>query len=212
MSNQFELVVEERSVLGKQVKRLRRDGIVPANLYGHREPSLPLQVPSAVLSRLFSQGGATTLVQLKIGAKPPVQALVKEVQHDPTTGSVKHVDFFRVAATEKFRTHVPLHFINEAEAMKLGDVAVQRSLADVLVECLPADLPAAITVDLAKLGEIGAVIRVGELDVPEGVSVLLDHEEVVAGVHRVAREAEPEVEAAAPAEGAPAPTEEGEGA
>lgn len=213
MSNQIELVAEERLVRGKQVKRLRKDGIVPANLYGHREPSLPLQVPGGTLSRLLSHEGASTIFRLKIGAKPPVQALVKEFQRDPKTGEVTHVDFFRVAATEKLKTHVPLHFVNEAEAMKMGDVTVQRALADVLVECLPADLPAVIQVDLGKLTEVGAVIRVSDLEVPSDVSVLLDPGEVVAGVHRTAREAQAEAEAAAqPSAAAPEQAEEGEGA
>ncbi len=206
MSNGIELAAEERSVYGKKVKRLRKVGIVPANLYGHQGPSKPIQLSGAEVSGVLRRGGTATIVRLKIGSQSPVQALVKDVQYDPKTGDVMHVDFYRVAATEKVKTRVPLHFVNEAEAMKIGDVAVQRALTDILVESLPASLPASIQVDLGKLSEVGAMIRVGDLQVPSGVTVLLDPNEVVAGVHRTARVAVEEAEEAAqPA--APAPEE-----
>lgn len=184
MSSQLELAVEERTVSGKQVKRLRQQGIVPANMYGRDQPSVPLQVNSVTLQRLFGQGGHNVILLLKVGNQPAVQALIKQVHHNPRGGEIAHVDFYRVAATEKLKTHVQLHFVNEVRSPSLGDVTVLRALNEVMVECLPGDLPAAIQVDLSQLREVGAVIRVVDLTVAPGVTILTDHNETVAGVHQ----------------------------
>jgi large subunit ribosomal protein L25 len=187
MSNQLELVVEERAVSGKQVKQLRKKGIVPANMFGHGRPSMSLQVNRLVLQRVLAHGGKDVILQLKVGDRPGVPVLIKKVQHDVVSGAIEHVDFYVVNATEKLKTQVRLHFVNEAGAASQGEVLVQRPLNEVTVECLPADLPAAIQVDLSRLDELDAVIRVGELAVGPGVTILTDHAEIVAAVHLQAR-------------------------
>lgn len=187
MNNQMELVVEERVVSGKQVKRLRKKGIVPANMFGHDRPSVSLQVDRLVLQRVLAHGGKDVILLLKVGDRPGVPVLIKKVQHDVVSGAIDHVDFYMVNATEKLTTPIRLHFINEAGAASKGDVLVQRPLNEVMVECLPADLPAAIQVDLSTLSEIDAVIRVGDLAVGPGVTILTDHNELVAAVHLQAR-------------------------
>ncbi|MCL5959801.1 MAG: 50S ribosomal protein L25 [Chloroflexi bacterium] len=186
MSNQLELVVEERVISGKQVRRLRQQGIVPANMYGHNQSSVPLQVNNKALQGVLARGGNNVILSLKVGNQPTVQALIKKVQHNPVSGETTHVDFYRVAATETLKTHVQLHFVNEAIAANLGGVTVLRSLNEVMVECLPGDLPSAIEVDLSPLREVGAVIRVGNLTVGPGVTILTDHSDMVAGMHRQA--------------------------
>ena len=197
MSNQLDLVVEDRVIVGKQVKRLRQKGIVPANMYGHNQTSVPLQVTSKALQGVLALGGNNVILSLKLGNQPTVQTLIKKVQRNPVSGETIHVDFYRVAATETLKTHVPLHFINENVATGLGGVTMLRSLNEVMVECLPGDLPASIEVDLSPLKEVGAMIRVGNLTVGPGVTILTDHNDMVAGLHRQAtaeKEAAPTAE------------------
>src|SRR5450756_2467364 len=153
MSNQLELVAEERTVSGKHVSRLRKQGIVPANVYGLNQPSTSLQVTDLVLQRLLSHGGRSVILSLKVGSQPAVQAMIKHVQHDPVSGKATHVDFYRVSATEKLKTQIQLHFINEAGPASLVDEVELRPLNEVLVECLPVDLPPSIQVDLSRLTE-----------------------------------------------------------
>ena len=182
MSSQLELAVEERVVSAQQVRRLRHAGIVPANVYGQNQPSLALQVNGVVLQNLLSHGRGSVIL-LKVGDKAAIQALIKKVQRDPASGKTIHVDFQRVAATEKFKARVQLHFFNESGASGLGQTTVSRPLNEVMVECLPADLPANIRVDLGALREVGAAIRVSDLVVGPGVNIITDHNELVAALH-----------------------------
>ncbi|MEW6183016.1 MAG: 50S ribosomal protein L25 [Bacillota bacterium] len=189
MSNQLEqleLVAEERTISGKHVKRLRQQGLVPAIMYGHNQPSVALQVNGAALQKLL-RCGSNSIFLLKVANKPAVQAFIKKVQRNPVGGETIHVDFYQVTATEKLKTLVHLHFVNEAALGTLGGVTVLRSLSEVMVECLPADLPANIQVDLSGLTEAGAVIRVGNLQVGPAVTILADPNDMVAGLHQQAR-------------------------
>ncbi|MBI3978524.1 MAG: 50S ribosomal protein L25 [Chloroflexi bacterium] len=186
MSKQLELVAEERVVLGKQVGRLRRQGIVPANMYGHDLPSVALQVNALSLRKLLARGG-NNVISLKVGSEPAVQALIKQVQRNAMTDETTHVDFYRVAATVKLKTYVQLHFVNEARTASLSNVTVLRSLSEVMVECLPADLPDHIEVDLSLLTEVGAVIRAGDLAVSPAVTIVTDHHDLVARLHQQTR-------------------------
>ncbi len=179
----MELAVDERTVSGKRARRLRQQGIIPANVYGQNLPSLPLQVNGLALEKLLGHGGAKVILSLKVGNEAPIQAMIKEVHHDPRGGAITHVDFYRVAATEKLKSHIQLHFVNEVRAADLDDVVVFRPLNEVVVECVPGDLPATIQVDLSRLRQVGDVIRVGDLAVGPGVTILTDHNELVAGVH-----------------------------
>jgi large subunit ribosomal protein L25 len=202
MSSQLEMAVEERTISGKHVRQLRKRGIVPANMFGHNQPSMSLQVNTLVLQKVLSHGGKNAVLLLKVGDRPGVPVLIKNVQHDVVSGAIDHVDFYMVNATEKLKTQIRLHFVNEAGAASQADVLVQRPLNEVMVECLPADLPAAILVDLSMLSEVGAVIRVGDLAVGPGVTILTDHNELVAAVHLQARlEKVEEVEGKAEAPG-----------
>jgi len=183
MNNQMELAVEKRAVLGKQVKLLRKKGIVPANMFGHDQPSVSLQVDRLTVQKLLARGGKNVILLLKFADRPAVPALIKNVQRGAVSGAIDHVDFYVVNATEKLRTQIRLQFVNESGASSQGEVLVQRPLNEVMIECLPADLPATIQVDLSKLSELDAVIRVRDLEVGPGVTILTDHNELVAAVH-----------------------------
>lgn len=200
---QIELKTQKREVLGKKVKSLRREGLIPAVLYGHETDSVSLQVEERELSRVLAQAGGHRLIALKIGrSRKPQMALAREVQWDVIAGRPIHVDFYAVVMTEKITTEVPLVFVGEAPAADQLGAMVLQSLDEIEIECLPGDLIEAIEVDLSGLEEIDQAIYVGDLQVPPTVDILTDAEELVAKVTWAAAEEveEEEVVPVAPAE------------
>jgi len=198
---QIELNGQKRNVLGKKVKTLRREGLVPAVLYGHETVPVPLQFEERELNRVLAQAGEHRLIALKIGrAKNPQMALTRDVQWNAITGRPIHVDFYAVVMTEKLTTEVPLVFVGEAPAADLAGTILLQNLDEVEIECLPGDLIEAIEVDVSELKEIDQTIYVKDLRVPPTVALLTDTEEVVAKVTWAAREEVEEVVPVAPAE------------
>jgi len=198
---QIELNGQKRNVLGKKVKTLRREGLVPAVLYGHETVPVPLQFEERELNRVLAQAGEHRLIALKIGrAKNPQMALTRDVQWNAITGRPIHVDFYAVVMTEKITTEVPLVFVGEAPAADLAGTILLQNLDEVEIECLPGDLIEAIEVDVSELKEIDQTIYVKDLRVPPTVALLTDTEEVVAKVTWAAREEVEVVVPVAPAE------------
>lgn len=198
---QIELKAQKRNILGKKVKRLRREGIVPAVLYGREIESVPLQIEERELGRVLAQAGEHRLIALQIDRSPtPQMVLTRDVQWDAITGRPIHVDFYAVVMTEKITTEVPLVFVGEAPAASLAGAILFEGLDEVEIECLPSDLIEAIEVDLSELKEIDQAIYVRDLRVPPAIKILTDPEEVVAKVVWAAPEEVEEVVPAAPAE------------
>lgn len=196
-----ELKTQKRKVLGKKVKNLRREGLVPAVLYGRETDSVPLQVQERELNRVLTQAGGHRLVALKIGRSRKLRmALTREVQWDVITGKPIHVDFYAVVMTEKITTEVPLVFVGEAPAAVQEGAILLQSLDEVEIDCLPGDLIEAIEVDLSELEEIDEAIYVKDLRVPPTVDILTDAEEIVAKVVWAAVEEVEEVVPVAPEE------------
>ena len=185
---------EPRNVKGKQVKQLRRQGKLPAVLYGRRvEPIsvwLDLHTANMTLDRLSS----STLVTIDLEGQKHL-SLVREKQRNYLTGSLLHVDFMVVSATETLRADVSLDFFGEAPAVKNFNGVVFANLDSLEVEALPKDLPPSIKVDISGLATIGAAIHVKDLVIPAGVEVLDDPDEIVVVITYVQEEKEPEVEA-----------------
>ena len=211
------LQAEPRTVIGKQVRQLRRQGLVPANLYGNGLESRALQLAERTVTHRLMRASRSTLFQLALDGGRPQTVLVKELQRDPVSGHVLHVDFYAVRESEKLRTAVPLHFVGEARAVRAFAGTLVTNMASVDVESLPADLPQVIEVDLSSLATLEDAVHVSDLRVPAGVEVLTPAEELVARVlpPRVEEEvAEEAAEAAAeqPAEAAAEESAEAEAA
>jgi large subunit ribosomal protein L25 len=180
------LRAEPRTVLGKQVKQLRRAGRLPGVVYG---PLLggthPVTVDTRELSRFYHTFGASTLFTLQWeGGRE--QVFIREVQVDPVRHTPVHVDFFAPNLRKDTTALVPLTF-GEENPVALGILSTVQT--EVSVTGLPGNIPAAIDVDISNLVEIGDSLRIGDLVVPEGITVDLDDEDIV--VHRIA-EAAPE--------------------
>jgi large subunit ribosomal protein L25 len=198
------LKATKRDVIGKQVKAMRREGKLPAVIYGRRtEPisiSLDAHTASLVLGRLTS----SSLVTIELdGTEYP--AIVREKQRDYIKNRLLHVDFMAVSLTEKITASVRLNFIGVSAAVKDFDAVLIHNLEEVEVECIPTDLPQQIEVDISVLDRPGEGLRVKDLEVSDKVRILADPETMVA----VATFAKVEEEVAA-VPGAEVAAEEGE--
>lgn len=204
----IEITATTRTVLGKKVKQLRRQGLMPAHLYGPGVLSLPLQVEISLLRKSLAEKGRSPLIALRLdGTKTPRMVLVRGLEKDPRTGKLLHVDFYQVKLTEKIKSEVPVVLEGEAPVSRSGQGVVLQDVNSLTVECLPGDLVSQITIDLSSLVERGQVIRVRELAAQKGMTFLDDPEQVVVRVVSPAMEEVPaakveeeKVEEAAPAE------------
>jgi large subunit ribosomal protein L25 len=177
----MELQVQKRTILGRGVKALRKQGLVPAELYGKGVENLHLTVSSKEFKKVFKEAGENTLVNLLIEKeKRPV--LINNVSFNYLSGDVESVDFYQVRMGEKLKVKVPLEFIGVAPAVKEKNGILVKSLQELEVEVLPMDIPHEFKVDLSKLANIGQSIYIKDLVVPEQVKVLVAPETVVVTV------------------------------
>jgi large subunit ribosomal protein L25 len=208
----YKLKVEKRKVLGKQVKKLRREGILPCNIYGKGIKSTAVQVPQTDFDSVYKEAGETGLVDVELDGKlTPV--LIHNMQKD-FRGNVLHADFFQVNLKEKVKTMVPLQIVGEPKAVldKVG--LLMNILSEVEVEALPEELPEGIEINVVHLANIDDQVTVADLKVPTNVTVLTEPEQVISKIGElVTKEAQEEAAAeAAAAEVAKAETAAAEGA
>lgn len=173
------LKATKRDVIGKQVKALRREGKLPAVIYGrHLEPiSIIMDAHTASLS--LAKVSASSLVTVDVdGAEYP--ALVRERQRDYIKGVLTHIDFLAVDMNETLRTSVGLAFVGVSGAVKDYNGVIVHNLERLEVECLPGDLPERINVDISLLKVIGDIIRVRDVAILENVRILADEDETIA--------------------------------
>lgn len=165
---------------GKKLGTLRRGGYVPAVLYGHGVEPMSLSLDGREFTRAFKAASENTIIALSVDGKKAVNVLVKDAQMHPLTNRYTHADFFQVRMDEEIEATVPLEFVGEAPAVReLGGVLI-RSIDEVVVTALPADLPHTLPVDLTVLRSFDDVIKVGDIAVPARVSIDADKETVVA--------------------------------
>ncbi|MCS7220847.1 MAG: 50S ribosomal protein L25 [Anaerolineae bacterium] len=190
----IELRAQPRSLIGRKVRQLRRQGLVPAVVYGRNTPTLTIQVEENALERVLRRAGFTHLINLQIesdGSPVSAMVLVREVQRHPIRRNLLHVDFYRVVMTEKLRVEVPIRLVGEAPVVATGAMLIQN-LDAIEVECLPADIPEVIQVDVSGLTDPSQSISVADLVVPPKVTVLSDPKAVVVSVAYAAGEEEVE--------------------
>lgn len=204
-----------RTVLGRKVKSLRREGILPANVYGKKVKSLSIQLIAKEFMTVYGRAGETSLVDLKIdGEIKPV--LISHIQKNPVTDEIIHVDFHQVDLKEKVKAAVPLEIIGESPADKSGMGILVQQMSEIEVEALPTDLPEKIMVDVSRLENVDEAILVKDLVFDkEKVAIDQDGEQIVVKIEPPAKEEEvapPPAEEAAPPEGEEGggPAEEGE--
>ncbi|HEY91276.1 MAG TPA: 50S ribosomal protein L25 [Dehalococcoidia bacterium] len=176
----IEMETTRREVLGKEVRFLRRQGVTPVNLFGHGLESISLQCDTAKLTQTLSKAGQTRLINLKIGSeKKRHSVVIRGVQREPLRGGLLHVDFLEVSMTERVKMDVPLVITGEAPIFKSKDYMMTQELNTLAVECLPADIPENLELDISSLAEPEQVLRVKDIKVGEDVTVHDDAETVV---------------------------------
>src|SRR5439155_22985108 len=185
-----ELSVRPREVLGKKVKALRRTGVTPANIYGHNVESRAVQVSTEDLRHVLKTAGRNDLVYLRLDGGEPRPTFVRDVQHNPVSDAILHVDFLQISLREKVRLDVPIHLIGLARAVDTYGGILMHGLDHVTVEALPTEVPSFIEVDVSGPDEIDQSLHVSDLRVPDGVTILTDPEQVVAKVSPPAIERE----------------------
>lgn len=219
MQNRIPLKAEEREILGKKVRQLRRVGMLPAHVFGNKLETEHVTVSLLEFAKVYKEAGETGLIDLKIGAEKVRPVLVREVQTDPVRGGLLHIDFYQVNLLEKVKVSVPVVLIgDETELVHTGEAVVIQPISEVEVEALPAELPENIEVDITPLKAIDDAILVSQLKVPVGVEILADPEGVVvkldnavsAEAAELMEEMQQEQAAAAEAAEAEAAPEEGE--
>lgn len=203
MAKQVKLTAQSRTAIGRAaVRKIKQAGLVPAVVYGAKQPPLHLQLSSREVTNVLAKAtGEHFLVELEIagGASAGNRlALIQEVQHHPVRGDVLHVDFHAVSADEKLHASVPVETVGEPNGVKNFGGLLEVPMHSIEVECLPRHLPDVIRVDVSNLN-VGDAIHVRDLQLPEGVTAHVDADLTVVRVAAptVAEVAVPGVEAAA---------------
>jgi large subunit ribosomal protein L25 len=199
------LTANNREITGKAARRLRHEGRLPAVVYGHRTPANNIDLDAHEFDRVFSRAGKTQLIDLVIGSGRANKVLVKEVQISPRRNTPLHVDFHQVSLLERLQVEVPVVVSGEAQPVKMGEADVLQILHTLRVECLPEAIPEAIEIDVSGLDHVDAGIRVSDLTLPDGVTAVVDPEELVVklAARRVSAAEEEEEAAAETAEATP---------
>lgn len=206
MPDKATIQAQPRTITGKAVKRLRKQGIIPAHVYGHGRPSAAIQIDAHDFGRFLATHHGTALLGLGLGdGKADDTVVIAHVQHEPRTRAIQHVDFLHVEMSQTMRVRVPIHMQGDAPALKISGAVMLHLLDAVEVEAQPADIPEALQLDVSDMEELKTAKHVSDLIVPPRVKVLTDAEEPVLKI-------EPskltlELEAAAPAEAAEAAPE-----
>lgn len=206
----------KRTVVGRKVKSLRKQGLVPANVFGKKVKSLALSVKSMDFRKVFSKAGATGIVYLEIeGEKETRPVLISDIQKSPLKGTMLHIDFRQVDLTQKVKAEVPIKVVGESLAIKDKGGVLVTVLSKVMVEALPADLPEILEISIQGLTEIGQSVHVADIKIDKTkVKIEAAEDETVAIIQEPKKEeveVKPVTEVPVVAEGAEAAKAEGAG-
>ena len=160
----MKLKAVNREITGKATRRLRREGRLPAVLYGQRAASVSLELDMHEFERMYARAGKTQLIDLTVESGRPHKVLVKEVQRSPRRNTVLHVDFHQVSLRERLQVDVPISVTGEVDPAQAGDADVIQVLNVLRVECVPTLIPEVIEVDVSGLTESNPTIRVADIE------------------------------------------------
>src|SRR4030042_51066 len=202
---ELKIKATKRDVLGKKTRFLRRQGIIPAHLFGHSLESQAIQCNSDELMKVLAHAGTTRLISLKVeGDKDARTVFVREIQRDTLSRQLLHVDFFQVRKGEKMTMDVPIVLVGEAPAMKGKGRILSRGINALSIECLPEKVPPQIEVDISVLLELEQSLHVKDIILDPDITVVNDPELLVVKVSEViikVEEEKPVVEEEGGAEG-----------
>lgn len=200
----FNLKAEKREVLGKKVKGLRRQGKIPANIYGKKVKSQAISISQDDFQKIFKEAGETSVVEVLL-AKETIPTLIHNLQIHPVDEHLLHVDFLAVDLTEKVTAAVPIELIGVAPAEKEGIGVLVHLVDEIEVEALPTDLPDKLTVDISSLEKIDDSVTLKDIKVDKKIVLKAEEDLVIAKIEALREEEE-----LPPAPAAEEETKEGE--
>lgn len=179
------LTAKIRTQLGKKSKKLRKEALLPAVLYGRKIKSTPISIGYKAFEKIYMEAGENTLVSLNFegsGKEVPAEntVLIRDAMRHPLTRSFIHVDFYEVPMDEKINVTVPLVFVNESPAAKDGSAVLVRNIYELEVSALPKDLPREINIDVSRLEKVGDVVMLKDVILPASVEIDLAKDFVIA--------------------------------
>jgi large subunit ribosomal protein L25 len=189
------LNVNIRTLTGNVARKLRRDGLIPAVIYGNTlSENINIEIPYNQFIKLYSDVGRTSVVEILAGeAKTSIPTLVQAVDLNPVTDRVSHIDFLAVNLKQKTIARVPLEFINESPTVKSAGAVVSFTINEVEVEAFPDRLPDKIQVNLEALDNLEAVIHISDLSVSSDYTIINEPLQVVASLTVEKEEVEEEI-------------------
>ncbi len=199
------ILIKAKEKENKNPNSIRREGYVPATVYGHSFKSISVQVNAKEFSTIPHRE-YSHINELELEGKEKFPIIIRNVQKDPVRDNILNIEFYKINEKEKIKIRVPLNYTGHSEAVTKGGILIV-SLTEVDIQCLPKDIPDMIDIDLGVITEIGQALHAGDLKVSEGITIINKKEEVLAKVevaktHEV-ETAQPTV-AATTAPGAPA--------
>lgn len=200
MADRYTIEAQPRAITGKKVNQLRRQGLVPAVIYGAHISPVHVQIPYRPLEVTLMKAGGTNLIDVKVDGST-LTVLAREVQRGVLRADIRHVDFFAVDESSTIRVDVPLHFVNESAAVesRLGQLVTGPS--SLTIETLPSKLLSQIEIDLSRIPNVNDTLYVRDLQLGEGIAIVNDPDEMVARISPVSTATEEETETeATPAE------------
>ena len=199
MSEEFNLIAEMRDDQGKGAsRRLRRQGKVPAIIYGAgREPRSLMFDHNKVLQQLEDPSFYSSILNIKVGDKSRA-AVVKDIQRHPAKQRILHIDLQRIVEDEKIKMQIPIHYLGEEEAVgvKLGGGTVSKLMTELEISCLPKDLPEFLEVDISEL-ELDQMLNVSDINLPEGTEIselLIEQNPAIVSIQEIKEIIEEDIE------------------
>ncbi len=187
---EFTLPVKIREQAGKDLERMRKQGEIPAVMYGHGLKPQMFWVQYVKFSKLYEKAGESSIIEVTPEKGTMANVIINDVQLDPLTSRFSHIDFFQVRMDEKLEAHIPIEFVGEAPAVReMGGIFV-KPVDQILVSCLPKDLPHSFVVDISVLQTFENHIQIKDLNVPAGVTILTEADTTIALVEAPRTEAE----------------------
>jgi large subunit ribosomal protein L25 len=182
MAEKTVLEVAPRTVLGKATRRLRREGLVPANIYGHKKDSTPIQIEELAFDHVRRQHGLRNIISLQLPDVAAENVLVRHIQRSPVTGKILHVDFSRVNIREHLEFKVSLNFVGEAPGVKLQGGVLLHLMETITVDAAASDIVESLDVDISVLTEIDSTLHASDVKLPARYTLITDADEPIAKV------------------------------
>lgn len=180
----YALSAKTRTSMGKRSKDELAEMRVPAVMYGSGVANQNVSVPRSEFLKVLKQAGYSSLIDITVGETSPVKAVIKEVQVHPLSMEPIHIDFHQVRMDQEMEAVIPLKFIGESNAVKADAGTLIKSLDEVEVRCLPANLPHELEIDLSRLATFEDSITVADIKLPKGVELVTDADLTIATVQR----------------------------